>query len=186
MIDRRTIFSKDRQYRYTLWRDWSATQTLDLLSQNPTRIRARDAYVQFIGLNPSTADEVQNDRTITRCINFAKAWGFGALCMTNLFAYRTKDPSIMKKQANPIGEWFIAARTRQEWNDEHLVNIARSAGMVVAAWGNHGDHLTRAYDVRTLLARNRIKLHCLRLTGKQNPEHPLYLPANTQPIEWKL
>ena len=40
----------------------------------------------IIGLNPSTADENENDPTITRCINFAKSWGYGSVCVTNLFA----------------------------------------------------------------------------------------------------
>jgi hypothetical protein len=42
----------------------------------------------FIGLNPSTADETNNDPTIRRCIGFAQTWGYGAVCVTNLFAYR--------------------------------------------------------------------------------------------------
>jgi sec-independent protein translocase protein TatC len=33
----------------------------------------------FIGLNPSTADEVKNDPTVRRCINFAITWGYGGL-----------------------------------------------------------------------------------------------------------
>jgi len=37
----------------------------------------------IIGLNPSTADENENDPTITRCINFAKSWGYGGVCVTN-------------------------------------------------------------------------------------------------------
>ncbi len=46
----------------------------------------------FIGLNPSIADETIDDPTITRCINYAKAWGYGTLLMTNLFAFRSTYP----------------------------------------------------------------------------------------------
>ena len=56
-----------------------------------------------IGLNPSTADEVTDDPTVRRCINYAKAWGYAGLCMTNLFAYRATDPVVMKAVAEPIG-----------------------------------------------------------------------------------
>jgi hypothetical protein len=89
MIDKTTIFSADRRYRYTLWRDWSK----DLLCGMDSRPRLAgdqtpNQFVQFIGLNPSTADEKQDDPTIRRCIGFAKAWGYGAMCMTNIFAWR--------------------------------------------------------------------------------------------------
>ena len=57
-------------YRYLLWREWD--------SQSKT--------VSFIMLNPSRADAEINDPTITRCINFARSWGYGRLEIVNLFA----------------------------------------------------------------------------------------------------
>jgi hypothetical protein len=74
MLDRVTHFNLSRTHRYTLWRIWDHMFCTD--------------YVQFIGLNPSTADESQDDPTVRRCIDFAKRWGAGALCMTNIFAFR--------------------------------------------------------------------------------------------------
>lgn len=56
-------FSKDRLYRYQLWRIWDESKP----------------YMNVIGLNPSTADETKDDPTIRRCLGFAKAWGYGAL-----------------------------------------------------------------------------------------------------------
>src|SRR4051794_22888220 len=88
---RTTIFSDCRKYRYVLWRDWT-----DLLIGD-------QGYAQFICLNPSTADEVQNDPTIRRCIQFAKDFGCSALCMTNLFAWRDTDPKAMMKVPEPVG-----------------------------------------------------------------------------------
>src|SRR5690242_6108456 len=111
-MKRETIFSDCRAYRYTLWREW------DIFDKN---------YVMFVGLNPSTADERVDDPTIRRCIDFAKRWGYGALCMTNLFAYRATDPRVMKAFPYPVGPE----------NDKWLVRCAREAGVVVAAWGNH-------------------------------------------------
>jgi hypothetical protein len=57
----------------------------------------------IIGLNPSTADENQDDPTITRCINFAKSWGYGGVCVTNLFAYCATVLSDMRASNDPIG-----------------------------------------------------------------------------------
>ncbi len=107
-------FSVCKKYRYALWRVWDSNKPL----------------VMFIGLNPSTADDVNNDPTVTRCINFAKDWGYGGLCMANIFSYRETDRHIMKEQNDPIGPD----------NDKWLKKLAAESGLVVAAWGNDGEH----------------------------------------------
>ena len=123
------------------------------------------------GLNPSTADETKDDPTIRRCIDFAKRWGFGALCMTNLFAWRDTKPENMKSAAEPIGCD----------NDRWLLHCAKGAGLVIAAWGKHGSHLGRASKVLTMLPT----VHCLRTNGDGSPAHPLYIPATTLPTLYK-
>lgn len=145
-------FSPCRRYRYELWRRW-----------------ATGPYAMFIGLNPSTADETQDDPTIRRCINFAKAWGYSALCMTNLFAFRATDPRDMKAEAFPIGGHH---------NDLSLRSLSESAGVVIAAWGVHGTHLDRAADVVKLIPN----LQCLGLSKEGHPRHPLYLKADCRPF----
>ncbi|TAM23399.1 MAG: DUF1643 domain-containing protein [Nevskiaceae bacterium] len=151
-MDRTTIFSPDRLYRYTLWREWLGGE----------------GYCMFIGLNPSTADEVQDDPTIRRCIGFAKSWGYGALCMTNAFAYRATDPKVMKAQAEPVGPD----------NDSHLQRVAAEAGVIVAAWGVHGSHRNRCFEIPRLIPN----LHCLARTQLGDPKHPLYLRADLRPV----
>ena len=153
-MTRQTILSQCRTYRYTLWREFGGL--------------IGDGYAMFIGLNPSTADEVNDDPTIRRCIAFAKSWGYGALCMTNLFAFRATDPNDMKAAAEPVGPD----------NDRHLVELARNAGVVVAAWGTHGTYRGRDAIVRSLIPN----LHCLKKTGAGHPGHPLYLRADLKPI----
>lgn len=167
MNERICQFSPCRKYRYTLWREWDEPE-MGLLSLVATgAFRNPGSYLMVIGLNPSTADETKDDPTIRRCIDFAKRWGFGALCMTNLFAWRDTKPANMKKAADPVGSE----------NDHWLQECAASAGLIVAAWGKHGSHLGRAAQVIHLLP----KVHCLRLNGDGSPEHPLYIPAATLP-----
>lgn len=149
---RETIFSPCRKWRYTLWREWDAALP----------------FVQFIGLNPSTADETNDDPTIRRCIQFAKDWGFGAYCMTNIFAWRDTDPNGMKRVVNPIGDD----------NDKWLMEIAASAGLAVAAWGRHGNHMYRGYHVKKMISN----LHCLGLNKDGSPVHPLYQRADLKPV----
>jgi len=140
-----------RKYRYALWRTWDDSHP----------------YVMFVGLNPSTADEVSDDPTLTRCVNFAKSWGYGGVCMANLFAFRATEPSDMKAATDPIG---------QE-NNKWLTQLANNAGLVVAAWGNEGAFLNRSTQVIELLPN----LHCLKINKSGEPAHPLYQKASSQP-----
>ena len=150
-------FSPCRTYRYSLWRRRGA----------PER-----GYAMFIGLNPSTADEVEDAPTIRRCIQFTKDWGYGALCMTNLFAFRATDPAVMKAHSEPI----------DPDTDAVVAERAKNAGVVVAAWGNHGSHSARDRQVIALLPN----LHCLKVTRAGQPSHPLYLRKSPTPTRYDL
>lgn len=154
--ERGAALSTCRRYRYELWRRWDESKP----------------YAMFIGLNPSTADEVVDDPTVRRCIRFARDWGYGALCMANLFAYRATRPADLLAQDDPVGPE----------NDAYLQRLAAEAGVVIAAWGVHGTHGGRHNAVRAMLPR----LHYLRLTKNGLPGHPLYLPASLRPVEWVL
>jgi hypothetical protein len=153
-----TEFSPDRLMRYTLWRQW------DYLSDAAKR------YAMFIGLNPSTADETHDDPTVRRCIDFAKRWGCGALCMTNLFAFRATDPRKMMGYPRPIGEE----------NDKWLVRCSREATFVVAAWGCHGRFMARDEDVMKLLDN----VQCLGVNADGTPRHPLYVRRDRELIDY--
>lgn len=147
-------FSPCRLYRYRLTRRWG---------DGPT--------CAFVMLNPSTADEMQDDPTIRRCIGFAKREGCGRLVIGNIFAFRATDPADMKAAADPVGPE----------NDEHLIQIMLEAdGPVVAAWGAHGAFLGRAANVLRL---TDAPLQCLGVTKHGAPRHPLYIRADAPLIE---
>lgn len=155
---KRTIFSNDRLYRYTLWREWA---------------NGGQDFVTFVGLNPSTADESINDPTIRRCIGFAKSWGYDGLLMMNLFAFRATDPKEMKRQPDPVGGL----------NDVYLDSAAEQSGVIVAAWGSNGRHHGRDAQVIKLFGDN---LHCLGVTKNGDPRHPLYIRANMRPVKFEV
>lgn len=156
------IFSPYRQYRYTLWRNWNCG--LFTPSGKPR------SYVNFICLNPSTADELKDDNTICKCVKFAKSWGYDALCVTNLFAWRSTDKSVLKRVSDPIGPE----------NDYYLENVAVNADLVIAAWSQDGSLFNRS---NTVLKHLNVPMSYLRM-GKTEPWHPLYLPDNTTPTRW--
>lgn len=175
MIERKTILSDDRVYRYTLWREWQCQPVWGSCQLPSGHIGSHSqeskGYAMFIGLNPSTADETLDDPTIRRCVGFAKRWGYSALCMTNLFAIRTKDPSMMKKHPFPAGQ------DNHSW----ILRCASEAGIVVAAWGKDGRHQNQDLNVREWVNSVNAVMFCLKLNRDGTPQHPLYVPADTVP-----
>ena len=154
-------FSSCGTYRYTLSR-----QLREPLGDT--------SIVNFVMLNPSPADAEQSDPTVTRCINFARAWGFDTLLVTNIFALRSTDPRALKRHADPIGHY----------NDAALTAAAGHAALVVAAWGTHGAQLSRGAAVEALMRGTKRPLHHLGLTKDGHPRHPLYIAYSQQPERW--
>jgi len=150
------IFSPCRKYRYSLHRIWNGNKPFCL----------------FVCLNPSTATETIDDPTVRRCIRFSFAWGYGGMVMTNIFAYRSTDPSNLKIPDDPIGPE----------NDSFIKKLSFEAGITITAWGNHGNYLNRGKTVLSFLKDP----HYLKLTKDGAPNHPLYLKADLKPIRMKL
>lgn len=169
MIAAAAGFSDCRRYRYTLNRLVPVTFRFE------PRAFTGD-LVQFIGLNPSTADEVLNDPTIRKCIGFASRLGFARMCMTNLFAWRSTDPLRMLEAVEPVGAD----------NLQHIIDVAARASLIIVCWGVRGGHLGQDSVVLDALGRVGKRVHCLRITKGGFPEHPLYIPYSAQPEPyWK-
>lgn len=150
------IISECGTYRYLLQRFWNV------------QLEA----VNFVMLNPSTADAVLDDPTIRRCLGFARVLGFGAMEITNLFALRSVNPKALRTHADPVGPE----------NDEQIVSSAKVCQMTICAWGTQGRYMDRANRVISLLRNNGIAPYALRFTLWGDPAHPLYLPGNIQPV----
>lgn len=154
-------FSPCRRYRYRLWRKW-----------NPSKESAC-----FVLLNPSTADEKENDPTVERCQRRAVQMGFGGIEVVNIFAFRATDPAVMKNAEHPIGED----------NDAAIIDAAVGSGMIICGWGEHGAHLGRGVDVLTLLLHAPItasRLYHLGRNASGQPRHPLYVPYSVKPMRF--
>lgn len=150
-------YSDCERYRYGLSRVW-----------------APGPRILFVMLNPSTATEVQNDPTVERCERRARALGFGAFAVANIFAFRATDPKVMRAAPDPVGPQ----------NDSAIVEASGLAERIVCAWGNHGLHLDRGHQVAALLRQTGVPLCHLGLTGHGQPRHPLYVGYDRQPEPW--
>ena len=151
-------YSPCARYRYALTRTWDAALP----------------RLGFIMLNPSRATEAQNDPTVERCERRARALGYGAFCVVNIFAWRETDPHKMRRAKDPVGPA----------NDQVLDDLTQWADTMIAAWGVHGVHLDRGPQVGRILRDRGHRLYHLGLTKDGHPRHPLYVAYAQQPMLW--
>ena len=154
------LYSDCLCYRYSLTRIW-----------DPNGER-----VHFVMLNPSSATEIQNDPTVERCERRARALGYGAFCVTNIFAWRDTDPKKMRAALDPIGSH----------NDDAITKACDWADKTIAAWGTHGTYMERGAYVEKLLARLNKPIFHLGLSKEGQPKHPLYIAYQKMPELWKI
>lgn len=155
------IFSPDKKYRYLLWRIWNNNLP----------------KCGFIMLNPSKADAYILDPTVSRCIGFAKQWGYGSLFVCNIFALRSTDPQELYKVDDPVGPD----------NDSTLLDLMKKTDFVITAWGNHGTYMDRGNTVLlTILPEYSEKMAYLGVSNHWQPLHPLYLSKDVLPVKYKV
>jgi hypothetical protein len=159
------MFNEARTHRFRLSRTWDR----------------KEAPLNFLMLNPSTADEKVLDPTIKGCVKRARRMGMGEVVVTNLFAIRSPYPEKLYSvdMAEAIGEG----------NDWHILDVARHTiamgGMVVCGWGKHGALHGRGEHVRKMLEFEGLQLHVLELNADGSPKHPLYIAGAVLPKPWK-
>lgn len=148
-------FSEDKKQRYSLWRIWDKSKPL----------------VMFIGLNPSTANETENDPTIKSVTRIAKHNGYGGFYMMNCWTYISKQPAGLPKDLTLYKADYL------------LEIVAKRCADVVFAWGDfqlvkesgRGEYLS-------VLFPNAKALH---INKNGSPKHPLYCKSKTQLINYK-
>lgn len=136
--------------------------------------------VTFIMLNPSTADESEDDNTIRSCRRLCENWGYGGFEVVNLFSFRTKDISVLNFEDEVIGKK----------NDNYILDSIKRTKSVVLAWGNTvrekkiKKFLEREKQIVELITGN--ELFAAELTKLGCPKHPLYVSSQCKltRIQW--
>lgn len=161
-MQRAAVISDCGKYRYRLWRKWAYSERMPVL---------------WVMLNPSTADANIDDPTIRRCIAFSKAWGYGAMWVGNLYAFRATNPADC-----PIG----TSEAIGPDNERHLYAMGTQSAKVICAWG-----------------ANQPSFPCIRqlgcpggywhfgLTANRQPKHPLargksFIPYSAPLLEYRV
>ncbi len=155
------------KYRYELIREWSTAEL------GPNTVK--EGQVVFCLLNPSTADAVEDDPTIRRCVGFAQNWGYSRLVVVNLYAYRATDPAELLKCPDPVGES----------NDKYILKNAEEAALFVAGWGRKRKGLVRDNFVLDILRSSGIVVHALGVNADGTPKHPSRLKSESTPRSYR-
>ena len=157
------IISPCGKYRYRLERD----------------VQEEGLVAALCGVNPSTADAVENDATIRKDIGFARVHGWRRIIKINKFAYRATDVRELATAFDPIGPEC----------DDHLRAVLEEADILVPCWGPLAKlpkRLRRRYiEVARLMQRTGKPVMCLGTAGDGQPRHTLMLAYETPLVPWR-
>ena len=145
-----------RQHRFLLWRFWD---------DKPRML--------FIGLNPSTANELEDDPTVRRLCGFAQDWGYGGIYLCNLFSFITPHPKELIQQ------------TRNHKANTPAIQMALGLSILtVCGWGDGIKAVEQGYSRARFVYELTDSPMCFGLTQSGNPKHPLYLPKEAELYEY--
>lgn len=142
----------------------------------------------WIGLNPSTADGLDDDPTMRRIRRFTRERSNGeadGFVMLNLWALRSPHPRDLGR-ARRTGVDHTGA------NLDVIEAVATRCARVVACWGAHAHsaqwRVARVGEVVGRLHLHGVGLHALRpewgVSLVRYPPHPLYRPATDRVDPW--
>lgn len=141
-IDKGAEFSDCGKYRYYLLRIWDIEKPFALC----------------IGLNPSTANGIDDDPTIRNLCTLLDTYGFGGFYMANLFAVISSDPDYLRSCPDPIKD-----------NDKWLTYLEGVTNETIFCWGSFKQ---AEYRAKKIIQKFPDAL-CFGKTSAGKPMHPL-------------
>ena len=148
---REAKFCEAKKNRYFLKREWDSSKGLLL----------------YIMLNPSMADDKNDDPTIRRLINFTKKFNYGGFLVGNIFTKITPNSKEVDK-----------SRGMTNKNFKEVLKLINKVDQIVYAWGN-------SVEEPQLLKELILSPKCFGKNLNGTPKHPLYLPKNSKLIDYR-
>ena len=148
---REAEFSIDKKERYSLKREWDKSKN----------------KILYIMLNPSLADDKNDDPTIRRLISFTKKYNYGGFLVGNIFTTITPNPKEIDK-----------SKGISDKNFEKLLKLINKVDQIVYAWGS-------SIEEPQLLKKLVLSPKCFGKNVNGTPKHPLYVPSQTKLINFR-
>ena len=123
--------------------------------------------ILYIMLNPYFADDKNDDPTIRRLINFTKKFNSGGFLVGNIFTTITPNPKELDK-----------SKGMSDKNFEELIKLINKVDQIVYAWGS-------SIEEPKLLKKLVLNPKCFGKNLNGTPKHPLYLPSQTNLINFR-
>lgn len=169
---RDATFNPDRTHRFLLGRSWAKKETEE-----------RNCLSMFM-LNPSIADERQDDLTTQFCVKMARRNGFNSYFAINLFPVVGTNPNCLLEDGVEL------------FNDRSLCDqvirsiVHEASDMIVVAWGSVNPKLQwRVDDCISIMKERRKtieKLHCFGQNKDGAPRFPRALSKDIVPVRMEL
>ena len=118
-------------------------------------------------LNPSLANNSEDDRTIKKLNYFTKKFGFGGFYVGNIYPHITPYPKIL----------YSLNLSQSKKNYFYIDSMIKKSKKTVFAWGNCKE---RPLWVEALV-KNPL---CFGHNKNGSPKHPLYLPKTTSLVKF--
>ena len=148
---REAKFCDAKKNRYFLKREWDSSKGLLL----------------YIMLNPSMADDKNDDPTIRRLIDFTRKFEYGGFLVGNIFTTITPNPKEIDR-----------SKGISDKNFEELFKLIYKVDLIVYAWGNT---VEEPQPLKELVLSPK----CFGKNLNGTPKHPLYLPKNSKLIDYR-
>jgi len=142
---REAEFSIDKKDRYSLKREWDKSKN----------------QILYIMLNPSIADDKNDDPTIRRLIDFTRKFEYGGFLVGNIFTTITPNPKEIDR-----------SKGISDKNFEELFKLIYKVDLIVYAWGNT---VEEPQPLKELVLSPK----CFGKNLNGTPKHPLYLPSSS-------
>ena len=142
---REAEFSIDKKDRYSLKREWDKSKN----------------QILYIMLNPSMADDKNDDPTIRRLIDFTRKFEYGGFLVGNIFTTITPNPKEIDR-----------SKGISDKNFEELFKLINKVDLIVYAWGNT---VEEPQPLKELVSSPK----CFGKNLNGTPKHPLYLPSSS-------
>lgn len=176
-----SMLVKGDPYRYLLARSIDAQRPLSMSGPGDPDLIHRWLWIL---LNPSTADEVQDDPTTRKVAGFTRRWGGTSFTIVNLFAYRATKPAALARAHRDGIDVVGGSRA-----DQMIREAARNADRVVCGWGANVTSWPwthqRVRHVGNELLGSRVLYAIGRCKGGA-PQHPLMAKYTDAPIAWRI
>lgn len=155
------IFSRCGKYRYRLDR----------------QVQESGIVIAFFGINPSKANDIENDPTVKKWLVFAKKNNARKFIVGNIFSTVTPYVHELPENINSI----------DDDNELHLDSIISEADVLVPCWGTREKVPTILHPyfdmIMDKLKKSQKPIFCFGLTKSGDPKHVGRLSYETELVQ---